>query len=90
MTEYGLFLDIGVVEQLQMMRLADRRRIFASMEKIRQRPGEFSGHSSRDSEGRLVHVHFTGRFAIKYWEDFADRHVKILDIRRASDSKGRA
>ena len=86
MNDYRIFLDLGVVEQLQRMRLADKRKIFGALERIKQRPSDSSHHSSRDEEGRLVHVHFAGRFAIKYWEDFADRHLKILDIRQAPSS----
>jgi hypothetical protein len=27
-----------------------------------------------------VDVHVFGKFAVKFWDDFADRHVKILDL----------
>jgi hypothetical protein len=37
----------------------------------------------RDSAGRRVDVHIFGTYAIKFWDDFADRQVKILDVHLA-------
>jgi hypothetical protein len=33
--------------------------------------------------GGMSRVHVFGRFAIKFWDDFADRQVKILDVHPA-------
>jgi hypothetical protein len=30
-----------------------------------------------------VDSHIAGRFAITFWDDFADRHVKIMAVRWA-------
>jgi len=38
-----------------------------------------------DGRGRPLDVHIAGRFAITYWDDFADRHVKIMDVDWADD-----
>ena len=39
----------------------------------------------RTTGGRPLDVHIAGRFAISYWDDFADRHVKIMDVDWADD-----
>ncbi|MEI9895579.1 MAG: hypothetical protein WDN28_17240 [Chthoniobacter sp.] len=41
-----------------------------------------------DKVGRRVDIHVTGKYAIKFWDDFADRQVKILDLHPA-DRRGR-
>ena len=50
-------------------------------------PDRYSDYPERDSVGRDVAVHVFGRFAIKFWDDFADRQVKILDVHPA-DRRG--
>jgi hypothetical protein len=50
-------------------------------------PTGFSDFSESDASGRRVDVHVFGRFAIKFWDDFADRHVKILDVHFADCPK---
>jgi len=46
-------------------------------------PSKFSDFVEHDAAGRRVDVHIFGKFAIKFWDDFADRHVKILDVHLA-------
>jgi hypothetical protein len=86
MSDYRLFVEIRVFEQLRVLRPAERSRLLASLEEIRQRPAVYADFSERDAEGRLVQIHIVGKFAVKYWEDFADRHLKVLDITNADSS----
>ncbi len=66
--------------------------VFASLKKARSTAGlsaspPNSGVSipmgrytrTRPSD-RSLHVSIVGDYAITYWEDFADRHVKVLEI----------
>jgi hypothetical protein len=61
----------------------DREFLRARFEEIRNAPIRFSVYRSRDATGRELDNHVAGRFAITYWDDFADRHVKIMDVRWA-------
>lgn len=79
MSEYRLFLEIRVFEQMRVLKSVERSRLLDSLEDIRLRLEHCADYSEQDSEGRRVFIHITGRFAVKYWEDAADRHVKILD-----------
>ena len=36
-----------------------------------------------DEIGRLLYIAIVGDFAITYWVDDADRHIKVLDIHAA-------
>ncbi len=47
---------------------------------------QFSDFVEVDAAGRRVDVHIFRKFAIKYWTDFADRHVKVLDLHLADRS----
>ncbi len=38
---------------------------------------------SSDCLGRLVQIMIVGNYAITYWIDDADQHIKILDIHSA-------
>jgi hypothetical protein len=80
MSDYRLFLAMGVFEYLVQLRGAARQRIQEELEHIRQRPADCSDFSEVDAQGRLIHTHVCGKHAARYWEDFADRHVKILEI----------
>jgi mRNA-degrading endonuclease RelE of RelBE toxin-antitoxin system len=83
MSEYRLFLEIRVFEQLRQLKSAERNRLLDAMEQIRLRPEHCSDYTETDSEGRTVAIHIAGKFAVKYWEDAADRHVKVLDLHPA-------
>lgn len=83
MSEYRLFLEIRVFDQMRALRPAERSRLLDALESIRLRPEHCSDYSESDSDGRRVCIHIAGRFAVKYWEDAADRHVKILDLHPA-------
>jgi hypothetical protein len=46
-------------------------------------PSRYSDYTERDSVGRRIEVHICGGMAIKYWDDFADRRLKVLDLHPA-------
>ena len=50
---------------------------------IQSSPREFSDCKESDSAGRPVDIHICHKYAIKYWEDHADQHIKIWDVRMA-------
>lgn len=72
-----------------MLKLRKRERdfLFTRFEMIRTSPGRLSNSRQHDESGRLLDIHIAEKFAILYWDDFADRHVKIMDIRRIDHRK---
>jgi len=36
-----------------------------------------------DRDGRMMHLAICGAFALVYWIDDADRHVKVMEIHAA-------
>lgn len=59
---------------------ADRRRLMKRFLEIAASPGQFAEYEERDESGRRLDVNVCGDYAIAYWDDFADRHLKILEV----------
>jgi hypothetical protein len=78
-------LDVEVVEYLER---ADSRRRVAVWKRLREiadSPDRFADYHERDERGRDLAVHIFQDHAILYWDDFADRHLKVLEITAADD-----
>ena len=78
--KYRLLIDLEVYEFLQKLKRHDREGLLALFARIRDFPGQFGDYDQRADDGRLYSVHVTGRFAVSFWYDFADRHVKIMEV----------
>ena len=87
MSERRLLVDIEVLEFLRALRAAEQRDLLQRFRAIAAAPDRFADYPESDAVGREMSVHIFRRFAIKYWDDFADRHVKILDVHLA-DRRG--
>ncbi|MBI5775252.1 MAG: hypothetical protein HZA89_16135 [Verrucomicrobia bacterium] len=86
--KYRLLIDYEVIEFLETLPRRDRLLLRDRFVAIQDRPRLFSDYAEPDSVDRRVDIHICGKFAIKFWEDFADRHVKILDVRFADQPCG--
>ena len=86
MSDARLLIDIEVLEFLRTLRRRDQEDLLKRFRAIAAFPSNYSDFIEHDSVGRRIEVHIFGKFAIKFWNDFADRHVKILDIHLADRS----
>ena len=84
--KWRLFLDMDAIEYLASLPAADEARIRRRLHEIERSPDRWSDFHDHDPKGRLVDVNLVGSFAIEYWADFPDRHVKVLRIRHADRS----
>ena len=80
MSDYRLPVAYEAFEFLETPSSKDRKRLRDRFLQINSWPSEYSDFKEPDSTGRALDVHICGRYAIRYWEDFADRHLKILDV----------
>lgn len=78
--EYRLLIDIEVIEYLHTLPSSVRRRLFRHFQAIKEFPSAHSDFRETDASGRNLDVSVCANFAIFYWEDFADRHVKIMAL----------
>ena len=78
-----LLVAVEVIECHESLPPARRNLIWNRLRQIAECPHAFSDYLAKDSTARDVDVHVFAGFAIRYWDDFADRHVKILEIQGA-------
>ena len=83
-----LLLDSEVVTFLEGLSAATRNAIWRRLHQIAAAPDHYADFPERDSRGRDLSVHIFGGYAILYWDDHADRHLKVLEITRADEPEG--
>jgi len=80
MSNSRLFIAVEVLDVLRTLRPREQRDLLDCFREIAAYPAKLSDFVEYDAVGRRVDVHVYGKFAVKYWDDFADRHVKILNL----------
>jgi mRNA-degrading endonuclease RelE of RelBE toxin-antitoxin system len=80
---YRLLIDYEALDVLASLKKPVQRLVHQRLRQIQEFPSHWADYQERDPSGRALHVSIVGDYAITYWEDFADRHVKVLEIARA-------
>lgn len=75
-----LLVSIRVIEFLERLPRKQRTILRNAISAIENNPLLASDRTDYDSEGRYVHIKIVHDYALVYWVDDADRHLKILDI----------
>jgi len=83
---YRLLIDYEVIEFLETLPRRERLLLRNRFAAIRGQPRAHSDYTEPDDTGRPIDIHICGKFAIKYWEDHADRHIKILEVHPADQT----
>lgn len=86
--KYRLLIDYEVIEFLETLPRKDQKLLRNRLLAIQDYPGKYSDYTDADSTGRRVDIHICGGYAVKFWQDHADEHVKILDVHFADPSRG--
>ena len=81
--KYRLLVSIEVVEFVERLPTRSKKAIRHFISSIEEDPLRCSEATEYDGIGRLLHIAIIGDFALMYWIDDADCHVKILDIHAA-------
>jgi hypothetical protein len=81
--EYRLLIDLEVIDTLDQLPKKPRRRLLEQFRRIRSFPSNSADYHEYDSNGRRIHICIFSGWAIHFWEDSADRHVKILALNPA-------
>ncbi len=77
---YRLLIDLTALDLLMRLPSVRRRRFIEHFHRLRNHPRGNSDYRDTDVHGRQVQVSVFDGFALYYWIDEADRHVKILEI----------
>jgi hypothetical protein len=80
---YRLVIDYEVIEFLETLSRREQLLLRGRFVAIQRQPRAHSDYAEPDDAGRPVDIRICGNFAIKYWEDHADRHVKTLEVHQA-------
>jgi mRNA-degrading endonuclease RelE of RelBE toxin-antitoxin system len=80
---YELLLSMVVVTFLERLPAKPRRILRDLIERIREDPLGTSEAKEYDRNGRLMHIALAGEYALIYWVDDADRHVKVMEVHAA-------
>ena len=81
---YRLLVSIEVIEFLERLPERMREALRQAIHAIGRDPLGRSDALDFDEIGRRMQIAVVGDYALMYWVDEADRHIKILDI-HASD-----
>jgi mRNA-degrading endonuclease RelE of RelBE toxin-antitoxin system len=81
--DYRLLISIEVVEFLERLPSKTRKNLRNAIAAIGGDPLAMTDAADFDDTGRHLQIAIIGDFALTYWIDDADRHVKILDIHAA-------
>lgn len=80
---YRLLISIEVVEFLERLPSKARKALRDAAAAIGSDPLAMADAADYDDTGRQLQIAIVGDFALTYWIDDADRHVKILDVHAA-------
>jgi hypothetical protein len=80
---YRLLVDWEVIEELNRLPIRIRRSLRNELLRLKEFPDALSEFEETGPDGRLLNGFIRHEFAILYWIDFADRHVKVLGLTRA-------
>ncbi len=80
---YRLLISIEVVEFLERLPSKTRKILRNSIAAIGNDPFTMVDAVEYDETGRQLQIAIVCDFALTYWIDDADRHVKILDLHAA-------
>ena len=81
-----LLLDSEVVEFLERIPSAIRTAMWKRFREIATAPDRFEDYHEQDATGRDLSAHVFRGYAILFWDDLADRHLKILEVASADEA----
>jgi len=80
---YRLLVSIEVIEFIERLPVKTREAIRSAIHSIGRDLLGRSDALDRDATGRRMQIAVIGDYALMYWVDEADQHVKVLDIHAA-------
>ena len=80
---YRLLVSIEVIEFIERLPGKIREALRRGIHAIGRDPLGRSDALDRDANGRRMQIAVVGDYALMYWVDEADQHVKVLDIHAA-------
>jgi hypothetical protein len=83
---YRLLIDYEVIEFLENLSRHGQKLLRNRFLAIRDNPQAFSDYSETDYTGRRIDINICSKYAIKFWQNHADQHIKILHVHFADQT----
>ena len=80
---YRLLISLEAIEYLETLPKNVRQRLRSRFVAMLAEPAMFSDYVHHEPDSRRLNVHVFGPYAVYYWDDFADRDLKIIRIEKA-------
>lgn len=80
---YQILLSLVVVTFLERLPAKSRKSLRDLIQRIWEDPLGSSNATEYDRNGRVLHIAIAGEYALIYWVDDADRHVKVMEVHAA-------
>jgi mRNA-degrading endonuclease RelE of RelBE toxin-antitoxin system len=80
---FRLLISIEVIEFLERLPHKTREPLRRAIHGIGFDPHRWSDAVDHDAVGHRMQIAIVGEYALVYWIDEADQHVKVLDIHAA-------
>jgi len=81
--DFRLLIDLEVLQFADRLSSDQRAELRAAFVAILNDPHSQSDANDVDEIGRGLKIKIVGEYALTYWIDYADQHIKILDIHSA-------
>jgi len=81
--KYRLLIAVEVLDFAEALKRREQEVLWRRFRELGAHPHQYSDYREPDRQGRWLDVHIHAGFAIHFWEDATDRHVKILNLCRA-------
>jgi mRNA-degrading endonuclease RelE of RelBE toxin-antitoxin system len=82
---YRLLISLEAIEYLEGLPKSVRQRLRARFVTMLAAPSLYSDYTHTEPDQRRLSVHIFGKYAVYYWDDFADRDLKIIRIEQAGN-----
>lgn len=81
--DYRLLVDLEAIAVLDVLPAKTRALLLRHFVALRSAPDRHADFHGNDRSGRRIEISVFAGYAIHYWIDFPDRHVKVLVIKSA-------
>jgi hypothetical protein len=78
--KYRVLVDFEVIQFMDQLKPVHRRLLESRLIQMQDFSTRCVDYVEHDDSGRRIEISVVGRFAIKFWIDHLDRHIKVLEV----------
>jgi len=78
--KFRLFVDFDVAEFMITLTRTEQRALRKRFLEMQDFPTRYVDYHEHDHVGHRIEISICGRFAIKFWLDHLDKHIKVLEV----------